>query len=468
MSYHRTLVQNQQLVAHNCNPYTLLVGVICGSAKQIAPLLDDINNLSTKSFIQVIETHILLNGVSRESLDHAISEVNEKSSQITFNIIEKKDIEGTLPIGRARSILQKELGYRMDIVENSFVWILDDDMRIPKIAESYLTWLPLFKSEGIDVLIGNFEGSSPNPPAHGIRVQLNDLFNNLKWFDELNDHEILTDKSRDNERFRKKYPDYYYDLSRKHTEHLKETYWVVPAYRNETVQNARERILGSLDKILTGEPFLRPLVVSVPNNPIEASIPSCNRGGNTFVFNSSALKHTPNTVLLSNGSENRRSDMIWAIINRYYHGLKIQAVSFPVYHYRFISLNNEINLEKTVGEIKGSAVYAALHSFFDEGLKSSWCFRTDECEMIYRLYQKYIEGRLLLYKENFIGCEKLLDQIDKEYSKYGNRITQFISQVKKWINCSSLEYIDKTSKSETFENLSMFLNSIKPQIDNYV
>ena len=160
--------------------------------------------------------------------------------------------------------------------------------------------------------------------------------------------------------------------------------------------------------------------------------------------------------------------MIWAIINRYYHGFKIHAVSFPVYHHRFIGLNDEINLEKTVAEIRGSAVYAALQTFFDRNTKSNWCFNTEECQFTFRLYNEYIARRLSLYKENFIECEKLLGQIENEFTQYEDRIALFVSQTKKWINNSSLEYIDNTSNSENFESFSTFLNSIKSQIENYV
>jgi hypothetical protein len=467
MSYHHTLSQNHQLVIHKCDPYTLFIGVICGSAKQIQPLLEDINRLSTKSFLQSIGVHILLNGETEESLGKVISQIYQKTSRTTFNIIKNEDIEQILPIGSARSVLQKELGHKMDMVENSIVWILDDDMRIPEISERYLTWLPQFKSKGIDVLIGNFEGGSPNPPAHGIRVQLNDLLHNLIWFDGLNDNDELPGRSAANASFRAKYPDYYYDLSRKHIEHLNEPYWVIPSFKGESVLEARIRVVDNLDKILTGEPFLRPLIVSVPSNPIDASIPSCNRGGNTFVLNSKALTLTPNAVLLSNGTENRRSDMIWAIINRYYHQLNIRAVSFPVYHNRYLNINTEINLEKTVGEIRGSALYAALQSHFDLIPNSSWNFLVDECDTIHKLYQEYIERRLTLYEKNFKACNELLDQLDSDYSTLGKEITDFTMKVRKWVSLSNLENIRNICDSKSSENLSLFLKSIQSQIEKF-
>lgn len=458
----------EQLYSNKCDPFTLLIGVICGSTVQIRPLLDDIYNLKRLSYLKSIEVFILANGETPTDVIALASEIFGGINTPTFRVIGDGLDDNILPIGQARSKLQKVIGYRMECITSSYAWILDDDMRIPNVADKYLTWLPEFKSKGIDVLIGNFDGGSPNPPAHGIRVQLNDLIHNFNWLDELHDNSELPDRSLENKFFRLEYPDYYYDLSRKHKKHLDMPYWVIPEFEGETVKHARQRIIENVDKILTGEPFLRPLITSVSTNPIADSKPSCNRGGNTFILTPEALTLTPNTTLLTNGEENRRSDMIWAIINRYYHNLKIHAVSFPVYHHRYINVSTHYNLDKTVGEIRGAALYAAMFTFFEEQPHSDWNFSEDNSGIISDLYLSYIQSRLNIYKQNFESINKLLDKLESELASNNNSTVPFLCAIREWVSTENFDEIEKAVfiSNETVD-LEGYLHTLVDQIRSF-
>lgn len=458
---------SNKLEPYDCNPFSLVVGVICGSIIQIKPLLEDIYNLRELRFITNIEVVILANGESYTEVSKLLLDIFIEPIAPVFSIIGGESTESILPIGQARSKLQKVVGSRME-KSSSFAWILDDDMRIPKEAEIYLTWLPAFKAKGTDVIIGNFNGSSPNPPAHGIRVQLNDFIHNLNWLNNLPDYSDLQDKSYENQLFRLEYPDYYYDLSRKHKEHLNKPYWITPKYKGETVGNARQRMIDGLGRILTGEPFLRPLITSLESNPLNNSVPSCNRGGNTFILNSKALTLTPNTVLLTNGEENRRSDMIWAVINRYYHNLKIHAVSFPVYHHRYVNISKDFSLDKTTSEIRGSALYAAMLSFLQERPQVHWDELISSSKKVSNLYYSYIETRLAIYKVNFEVINTLLDRIECEFKEISDSNQELLNVLRKWVSSDNLSKISAmVNISNETVDVEGFLQSINNQIDSF-
>lgn len=453
----------QKITKTQCDSYTLILGIICGSIPQITPLLLDIFKLKELTYIENIELYLLANGESKSDIKRRINELVFDKSILIHIIEQERRPHQLLPIGQARSLLQMEVGKRMGNVEGSIAWIIDDDMRIPDIANAYLSWLPVLRqSKKADVLIGCFDGGSPNPPAHGLRVQINDLLHNLKWLATLNQSDFLPDRTKENKQFREKFPDYYYDLSRQHSKHITLPYWVVPRHETETVLEVRDRILKNLTKILTGEPFLRPLLSFIPKDPIKALKPSCNRGGNTFIFNPKALTSTPNSVLLSNGKENRRSDMIWAIVNRYYHLLNVYSVPFPIYHNRYINVNTKFQLEKTVAEVKGSSMYAALLSFFEEKTRD-WVFTSSDYSIIIDRYNSYIDIRLEKYKENFRAVNLLLDELERVYASSYKELSSFIGITRPWVQESKLGQIKEACFSQSDAEIVDFINSLIKQ-----
>ena len=81
-------------------------------------------------------------------------------------------------------------------------------MRIDRRATSYIHWLPILREANIDVVLGAYEGSSPNPPFNGLRVQLVDLVHNLNWLSRIEPTKLLPDRSDENKVARINCPDY--------------------------------------------------------------------------------------------------------------------------------------------------------------------------------------------------------------------------------------------------------------------
>jgi len=461
------ITEENKLQALACDSFSLIIGVICGSTTQIKPLLNDINILRQLTYLQNIEVHILANGEKRSAVDKVAKlTFTQKNSPIAT--IYGAEQTKVLSIGQARSHLQKCVGKRMQEFVHCYAWILDDDMRLPIEAHTYLTWLPAFKKNNIDVLIGNFNGGSPNPPAHGIRVQLVDLIHNLKWLNGLPDNQILPNREIENERFRLTYPDYYYDLSRKHDGHLGMPYWVTPEREGESVLEARDRVIKNVSKILTGEPFLRPLIVPISKKPLLDSKPSCNRGGNTFILNSDALLKTPNAILQTNGEENRRSDMIWAIINKYYHSLAIHSISFPVYHHRFINVKAKFSLQKTVAEIRGAALYASMTHYFESNPLNKWQDLACNGDLISDTYGEYIERRLLQYRENFNVITQQLTIIESQYLSGHPSLNPSMKEIKNWASEENFNTIaNMVNNSDHNIDIEGFIKSLNNQISAF-
>ncbi len=447
----------------NIYPYHLIVGIICGSLQQITPLLQDINLLRRYKFLTKVSLHLLANGVSAQQLTSLVIDTCPDIKESDIHIL-KTDETKNLTICKARNVLQKSIGQAMEYQPEVIAWLLDDDMRIPETARDYLPWLPSIKQQGVDTMIGCIDGGSPNPPAHGMRVQINDLWHNLNWLAGLDNDALLPDRSKENATFRKQYPDYYYDLSRKHDEHLTKPYWLIGD--NLTVSEARQYILKNLDRIFTGEPFLRPLMNELPENPLEAIQPSVNRGGNCFILNHKTLTDTPNLTTQTNGMDDRRSDMIWALINRYYYGFNIMAVNFPTYHHRFVGNGKDYNLQKNIAEVKGAALYASLSNFFINNPNAGWNFTNEQCTHIITQYQYYIEKRLDAYKQNYQAIEELLQRLLAGFSAQYSQIEPFIEHAKKWIDEENLTVI-RNNCVENEDALTEFLKTLTKEIMDY-
>ncbi len=462
-----------------CQPYHLICGIICGSISQITPLLQDINTLTAYDFLHNVSLYLLANGVTQQQLQDCTAE-NCPQIPPENTVILTDTTPEILPIGKARSLLQQSIGQAMlaHQQQDNIAWLMDDDMRIPASAQAYLPYLPLMKQRGIDAVIGCFDGGSPNPPAYGMRVQINDLYHNLSWLETLQADAILPDKSLENTKFRKTYPDYYYDLSRKHSAHLTLPYWLEKSHASETVTEARHDMLSNLDKIFTGEPFLRPLVTQISANPLQAMRASCNRGGNCFILNPHTLTLTPNAITQSNGMQNRRSDMIWALINRYYHGFNIMAVDFPLYHHRFANVKRDYNLPKHIAELKGAALYASLADFFtaptSQRLQGNWHFTDTDCEAVIADYQKYIQTRLDAYQQNYQAINQLLQQLSNEFVQhYPQRyptLAPFIQHAQKWVraeNLTAMQHACRLHNASDNTDLQQFLLALPAIINDY-
>ncbi|WP_462167640.1 glycosyltransferase family 2 protein [Pseudoalteromonas sp. GB43] len=454
-------------------PFVLTIGVITGDAYKLLPLLNSIAELEQCSYLSEVNTIVLCNGCSTRTVEDVL--MHSKRPLSTIRIIsETQQIEdtenglfgrcftsrqaGQVGIAHARSMLQKYVGLECETKPGSVAWILDDDMRLDARAKQYLPWLPRFRQNGIDVVIGQYEGSSPNPPLNGLRGQLLDLLHNLRWLETLSNDIELPDRSSENTILRTKYPDYYYDLSRKHSGHVEAPFWIEPAYVGETVAEARARLFAFAPMLVTGFPLTRGIIPSCTENPLMAAKDTVNRGGNTFVLNPKALTQVPNLIPIINDREARRSDMLWAIANKHHNRLNIKSAPFPVQHTGRVQNEKILDLEKVQDEIMGSALYAGLQEFLSAKEQHNLVFNPDEISDVWQATRNARNTRLARLTLSYYRINGLAQAL----SKYPE-LTELSEYLARSFNFSAIEKLKNQVEQMNEHHICDFLNQIVPQ-----
>lgn len=460
-------------------PFQLYVGVISSDPMMLNPLLKTLALLADDDF-QKLAVLVLDNGSPKAEFNEVIRRA--RGDGLLVAVVDEaqqhKDAEsgsfgaafrgrpcGQVGIARARTMLQRYLGALLAADQDSIAWILDDDMLVDDRARSYLPWLPEFRKHGADVLIGAQEWSSPNPPLNGIRVHLVDLLHNLHWLRSLPHDAILPDRAEENVNLRSQYPDYYYDLSRKHTAHLEMPHWLEPAFPGETVRDAYCRLLNGAIGILNGKPLTRPIVATVPLNPLLSAKDTVNRGGCTFILNHRALSQTPNTITYIQGREARRSDMVWAIVNRHYRQMNIKAVSFPVKHVGRVNTIPSLNVEKVQGEIIGSTLYAGLKEFLASKPQHELDFSSEELDEVCRLADRHLDRRWRMMEQSFYRIAGLREAI-RSQARPGE-FQDLIRNLDEWFTPEKLDFIRSGIETHEESEVRVFLGSLRAVADDF-
>lgn len=460
-------------------PLSLCVGIITSAPPTALRLLLDLEALATSERLARITAVILDNTGGGNALATAIESTKflHLERMIISPAQQRLDARrgafgrtfpplsaGPAGIASARTMLQRYLSDVMSMDPGAVGWLLDDDMRLDGRALWYLSWLPAFRDQGVDVLLGSIEGASPNPPLHGLQGQLFDLVHNLTWLRGLPSSTLLPNRAIENEIQRLRFPDYYYDLSRRHTDHLSAPLWLEPATVDETVAAAHQRLLESARHLLAGAPVTRDLRTPLPSTPLAAAVASVNRGGNTFVFQPQALRDTPNLTLRAGALEARRSDMFWAIANRYYRGRKIKAVAFPVIHVGR-TVQPGVDLEKIAAELIGSAIYAALNDFLGAAPGHRLDFSPEETSRIGELTCSHRDRRLAALANSFARIAELREQL--RLLARPAELSELMADLDTWITPRTLERVRAMAHEPRASEFESFVSSMRSTSDDY-
>ena len=362
----------------------LVAGIITDSdhAGQFSRLLDHLVRLQHFDHICCLDVVVLQNGGPPEVLGRIAADYRARGLTI-FLASEDHQLEdaqrgafgagftrpaGRAPIGPARTMLQTYVTRVACQRPGAIAWILDDDCSLENLCDGYdsvpfttlLASLKKMQCLGVDVVLGAVTGDPPVPPGSSVRTQLVDLYHNLAWLLRLAPESDLPDRSADNRIARSAARDFYYDLSRRDTHHLEWPFWLTPSHRGETVHAALDRMLGALPRILAGKAVFRPILLDPNHDAIASMRPSVQRGTNTFVFDLRVFADFPNAAPRFAGSTLRRSDMIWALLNRYAGGRRIVGATLPVRHDRSSEAPIGLDLNRLLPDIRGYALYSAI------------------------------------------------------------------------------------------------------------
>ena len=433
----------------NPSPVNLIIGIVADNSHldRLCNLLEDILILSYDEYICGMDVVVLENGKrSKREIRELVEQFRSKGLRCYLITIsdQKKDAKRNLfgqgfsrekekiSTGKARTMLQMYVHLLAEEKRDSVAWILDDDKRLDaflsingKIQKNnvpFAKYIAMLKENDFDVVIGIDTDSPPLPFSSTIRTQMVDLIHNLNMLSRHSPDSRLPDLGHENARKRQHWREYYYDLSRIETDHLESPFWIVPEYSEETVKEAFTRICKRLVRILAGEQVFRPLAISrLAINLMP--IPSVKRGGNTIVFNTDALKDTPNINAVISGREVRRSDMNWALINVFRYCRKVVQVALPVRHCRDDVKVNGLDFEKLEDDIRGYACYSSLEDLLAKRRETrqqkntlemdNLDFDDEDVEYAINKYEKYIDERLSAFRLSFYRITGLVDSIKR-------------------------------------------------------
>lgn len=407
------------------DPIALVAGVIADGdahgAGRARSLLEDLHALQADRDIAGLTVIVLENGppVAGRPLQALALQMRESGLDVVFIPVEVQcedaargwfgpGIErgpGRAAIGSARTMVQHYVHALATKRPGCVAWILDDDKRLDPLVvdargvlrRSYQPIVPTLRSlrkHGIAVALGIDTGAAPLPAMCTLRVQLVDLAANLHALAALPPHVAWPDRSSENLEQRRAHCDAHHDLARTHTAHLEDPWWWVPAHVDETVCDAFVRLTAAAPRIAAGEQVLRPLAFDPAyQSAFEASD---YRGGSTFVLDLQALRDVPNSVPAVDGRETRRSDMIWAILQRHCHSRAVVRAPLAVFHDRSTEPAAGLDVERCVDDLRGYASVRALDNLLrkrQRGGADDLRFSEDEVSFAIASYRTHLQER---------------------------------------------------------------------------
>ena len=338
----------------------------------------------------------------------------------------------------------------------------------------------LHASGDVDVAIGAYTGAPPLPFAATVRIQLVDLMASLQWLAAQDPKAVLPDLSGQNAALRSGRRDYYYDLSRSETDRLETPFRVTPAFPGERVGEAFERVAGAAERILAGEQVFRPLVIEP--GPLELAGDGLQRGGNTFVFDAETLRLAPNPSPAIDGRPSRRSDMLWALLQRRCFGRRVGAVPIALYHDRSRVAVGTLDVERVVDDVRGYAMFSALQdtpraftSTDDQGIELA----AGATEDIAGRVGKYLEERLAAFRLSFHrirGLMRVLRSLmdDPEHWWTGNawrtpvgQLRAFAGRLADNYQTETLERIEHEVRALDARHVREFLEQLPVEIEDH-
>ena len=437
----------------------LLVGAITSPrVDNVAHLVDGlVNKLGHRNEV-VLEVLLLENGLhdpaSRDELRELVDRASHRGLDIEAKTLEEQesDVEaGVFHIGSdrlaerrsialARTMLQHYLFLKAKPRQGAVVWILDDDVMLEGLRYrddgsleafdvDYASAIRRLKETGSCVVLGEVVGDPPLPFLSCIRTQLVDLYYNLGHLAALRPKARYPDRTDENRLSRLSRRDYYYDLSRTETDHLESPFWYEASEDGMQVERVFGEMVSRLPEMLTGSQIFRPLVQTVRDDPVSGLVPSVNRGPSTLLFDLQALRDFPNAVPTIGGSDTRRSDMVWSLLNRFVGGCKIVQAPLPVRQVRRAIPDAGPDFHTLAQDIRGYALYSSLHDVLLDRAQERQrrgeppysrrllVLDDDHIERAIRLYVKYVRERSRAFELSFLRVMGIISALRRFYHR---------------------------------------------------
>ena len=334
-------------------------------------------------------------------------------------------------------MLQHYLFMEAKPLPGAVVWILDDDVVLEGLAYGaegspecqdvdYVSEIRKLKGSGSSIVLCEVTGDPPLPALSCVRTQLVDLYHNLHRLAAMSPGSPFPDLRDENQLARVENPDYYYDLSGSGTGHLERPFRYEPTGQNLTASEVFQEMVTRLPGILGGVQVFRPLVRSAQDGAGSVASSSINRGPATLVFDLQALREFPNAVPAVDGTDIRRSDMVWSLLNYYAGGRDVLQARLPVRQVRNTAPNEwsaQGSFATMAQDLLGHAFYSSLRDLLEYKAAESQTgrgmargsqypeFSDAEVDMAAELFRGYLAGRLSSFEIGFIRIMGLISAL---------------------------------------------------------
>ena len=428
--------------------------------------------------------------VAIRGLDVELRTLEQQESDVEAGVFAAipKELSERKSIALSRTMLQHYLFLEGKSRLGSVVWILDDDVVLEGLAYErdgavrshgidYVSAIRELRETGSCIILGEVTGDPPLPFLSSIRTQLVDLYHNLHQLAALTPDTSYPDRSDENRLQRLNSRDYYYDLSRAETDHLETPFWYEPVDSNTRVEQVFDEMVSRLPEMLGGHQIFRPLVwTAKTDGPSSGLVPSINRGPSTLVFDLQALREFPNAVPKVGGSDMRRSDMVWSLLNRFVGGCRIVRAPLPIRQNREPSVDESPDFSTLAQDIRGYALYSSLHDVllqkaqhrqrqgkepYGRGLLK---FDTGEIERATALYSKYTRERSRAFELSFIRIVGIISALRPFFDRnveHGLSRPWWLETPGCWETATKLRrFVESLECIYTEENLVAFRQSL--------
>lgn len=403
-----------------------------------------------------------------------------------------KKIQRQNGIAFGRTVLHRYLYLESFHLDDSIIWILDDDLRLDnsRLLENqhkFIEQLHCLRDQGVDIAVGRIVGDPPIPAASTIRTQLLDLDFNLRALCNpdfiINIEKIKQQKKN----YISKYPDFYYDLSIRHSGHLETPWWFVGKKDAICRLHLLEEMLENVPNILKGVNVFRQI-------PTDSKIEQFSeddiitRGGNTFVFNLDCLKDFPNISPHITDVSFRRGDTLWVTLNRRNsYKRKVSMIDIPVIQDRNSS-TSILKHQSLLSDILGSSFTRAIDKVLSNRnldnagvCNVSFNFTDSEISEIMTIFEKNLKNKLSILDFNSWRIRGLVDSIrtqicdtvvkndpeSKIIRKHIESIETTLKSIERFYSIHTLQNLHNIMSHNTCKELESFLQNLDYYCKSY-
>jgi len=157
--------------------------------------------------------------------------------------------------------------------------------------------------------------------------------------------------------------------------------------------------------------------------------------------------------------------MFWAILNRYYRGMTIKAVGFPVLHVGRGKVLQKLGVEKIQSEILGSTLYAGVTEFLRSQPRHGLKFSNQQLDEICKLADDHLALRWRMLEQSLHRIVGLRESL--RHAKHGDELRELLRHLDEWFTPMTVAHLRADSGLHTCQATRDFLSSWRAVADDF-